>query len=253
MPRQIFPQELVEILSGLLLKPEIFGELDSPEKHQAFMLDIGRVVADHCGGEINGVAEPAGKEFNLSEEWSQPYLSVSPNDSLPSLLNNVWAYYDGPSGWEDDFLDCDHVDAGEPLTEKEIKAVRQQLQSLLSNIALSQQNAQSFIFQLTDWRVAGGKKAEEGDDRPYTAMFQLGNQSTIKIKDKSGKCALEVAIEIDKGVPSVRLDPNGESDILYVHSAQGGLVLTPSYQDSRFESAKEDRYTHNDNLSLVIR
>lgn len=53
MSKQIFPHELAEIVTGLLVKPELLGELDSPQKHQAFMLDIGRVVAEHCGGEAN--------------------------------------------------------------------------------------------------------------------------------------------------------------------------------------------------------
>ncbi|HIE4904615.1 TPA: hypothetical protein ACXNK4_005408 [Klebsiella pneumoniae] len=46
MTKQILPNELAEIVTGLLIKPELLGELDSREAHQAFMLDIGRVIAD---------------------------------------------------------------------------------------------------------------------------------------------------------------------------------------------------------------
>ncbi|BAS43780.1 hypothetical protein KOJKO3_p1.142 (plasmid) [Klebsiella oxytoca] len=42
MTKQILPNELAEIVTGLLIKPELLGELDSREAHQAFMLDIGR-------------------------------------------------------------------------------------------------------------------------------------------------------------------------------------------------------------------
>ena len=49
MTKQILPNELAEIVTGLLIKPELLGELDSREAHQAFMLDIGRVIAYHCG------------------------------------------------------------------------------------------------------------------------------------------------------------------------------------------------------------
>lgn len=46
MTKQILPNELAEIVTGLLIKPELLGELDSREAHQAFMLDIGRVIAE---------------------------------------------------------------------------------------------------------------------------------------------------------------------------------------------------------------
>ena len=57
MTKQILPNELAEIVTGLLIKPELLGELDSREAHQAFMLDIGRVIADHCGGRVNGITD----------------------------------------------------------------------------------------------------------------------------------------------------------------------------------------------------
>ncbi len=44
MYKLVSPRELTEIITGLLLKPELLGELDSPEKHRMFMADLGRVV-----------------------------------------------------------------------------------------------------------------------------------------------------------------------------------------------------------------
>lgn len=46
MTKQILPNELAEIVTGLLIKPELLGELDSREAHQAFMLDItyGQII-----------------------------------------------------------------------------------------------------------------------------------------------------------------------------------------------------------------
>lgn len=66
MTKQILPNELAEIVTGLLIKPELLGELDSREAHQAFMLDIGRVIADHCGGRVNGITDG---------DVAKPYLS----------------------------------------------------------------------------------------------------------------------------------------------------------------------------------
>ena len=37
MTKQILPNELAEIVTGLLIKPELLGELDSREAHQSFM------------------------------------------------------------------------------------------------------------------------------------------------------------------------------------------------------------------------
>ncbi len=58
MYKLVSPRELTEIITGLLLKPELLGELDSPEKHRMFMADLGRVVAEHCGGLVNSVVLP---------------------------------------------------------------------------------------------------------------------------------------------------------------------------------------------------
>jgi hypothetical protein len=51
MTKQILPNELAGIVTGLV-NPVLLGELDSREAHQNFMQDIGRVVADYCGGRI---------------------------------------------------------------------------------------------------------------------------------------------------------------------------------------------------------
>lgn len=61
MYKLVSPRELTEIITGLLLKPELLGELDSPEKHRMFMADLGRVVAEHCGGLVNSVVLPEQK------------------------------------------------------------------------------------------------------------------------------------------------------------------------------------------------
>ncbi len=128
MSKQIFPKELAEIVTGLLVNPSLLGELETAEKHRAFMLRIGSVVADYCGGDAWTVHK-GGTDINyLSDENSSPYLSVSPNDSLPSLHQNVWAYHD-PSGWEDE-EEVD-IDKEEPLDESKIAVMRSKLQTLL--------------------------------------------------------------------------------------------------------------------------
>ena len=147
MSKQITPNEIAEIVCGLLIKPELLGELDSPEKHMEFMADIGRVVADHCGGHINGVGDPSVPDGSyMADEYAQPLLSVSPTDSLPSLHNNVWSAYDTEADWEEQ----EGIDQGTELTRHQIQATRTKLQNLLSNSGLNQgmnQHSESASFE----------------------------------------------------------------------------------------------------------
>lgn len=41
MAKLISTRELATIITALLVKPELLGELDSPEKHRALMEDLG--------------------------------------------------------------------------------------------------------------------------------------------------------------------------------------------------------------------
>jgi len=104
------------------------GALDSREQHQNFMLDIGRVVADYCGGTANWINEQDFEDNYLSDDTRSPMLSVSPNDSLPSLNRNVWALFD-TSGWEGE--EVDGIEIGEPMSQKEISDLKMKLQALL--------------------------------------------------------------------------------------------------------------------------
>ncbi|TJY57148.1 hypothetical protein E4T66_17200 [Sinimarinibacterium sp. CAU 1509] len=98
MSKQILPAHLAAIVSTLLTDPQALGELDSEDTFLRFFEAIGQVVADHCGGTINGVS-PALCPGSVEAD-GQPMLSVSPSESLPSMTENVWAPYD-PEGWAD--------------------------------------------------------------------------------------------------------------------------------------------------------
>ncbi len=102
MSKQILPKELAEIVTILLTNPSSVGELDSLKSYEGFMLRVGEAVAEFCGGEINGVNSPIGRPIAVRQDADEndvPMLSVSPNDSLPSIKENVWSKYD-PEGWE---------------------------------------------------------------------------------------------------------------------------------------------------------
>lgn len=121
MPKKITAPDLAEIVTGLLLKPEMMNALETPNAQENFMRDIGRVVAEYCGGEIetidSGITSPV-------------HLVVVQNERLPSLQNNVWSYHD-IDGWKDEAIDG--VKMGEPVTLDDSKSARRELQAALIN------------------------------------------------------------------------------------------------------------------------
>lgn len=249
MSKQILPHELAEIVTGLLVKPELFGELDSLEKHQAFILDIGRVVADHCGGEANWVNATVVAEEETPNQYEQPLLSVSPNGSLPSLHNNVWSYHDA-EGW-DDYIESDSPESLSPVS---IAHTRCELQGLLSNAGLSNGKPQTLDFSMVDWRVPENTDLEEiGDDRCYSVTAYIGNQCALEFLDDKGEPRLGLMLEINHGVPALHIDVDGGDALLHIHATNGGLVLTPDNYSSRFQSAELNRFSYNDKSSVLIR
>ena len=98
MYKLVSPRELTEIITGLLLKPELLGELDSPEKHRMFYGRFrpggGRTLWRSgkqrrlAGAEVT---VPDGLPLNgqpvryLGIKESIPHLLVEPDASLPSL------------------------------------------------------------------------------------------------------------------------------------------------------------------------
>lgn len=116
MTKQILPNELAEIVTGLLIKPELLGELDSREAHQAFMLDIGRVIADHCGGRVNGITDGDVAQPYLSDIECTPTLHIEPDDRLPSTERNVWSNYH-VEAWADEDRKLSSTGRSETLTE----------------------------------------------------------------------------------------------------------------------------------------
>ncbi len=89
MTKQILPAELAEIVTALLVKPELLGELDTRVAHQEFMKAIGCVVADFCGGIVNGVTDGDISSPYLSDVYSTPCLGwIGPYISIHFLSLN---------------------------------------------------------------------------------------------------------------------------------------------------------------------
>ncbi|KRW83676.1 hypothetical protein [Marinobacter sp. P4B1] len=135
MAKQIYFPELAQIVSTLLVRPDLLGELDDASLHERFAASIAEVVADYCGGLVNGVngcdvpCSPLDEEGRVSEMGST--VSIDPSDSLPSLNRNVWSLYDC-QGWEGYEMD---VEDGQPYAGVEEQEIIQHMQKALRQIA----------------------------------------------------------------------------------------------------------------------
>lgn len=247
MTKQILPAELAEIVTALLVKPELLGELDTRVAHQEFMKAIGCVVADFCGGIVNGVTDGDISSPYLSDVYSTPCLHIEADDRLPSLEQNVWANYH-IEGWKEaDVLEAVSV----PAT---VKSQRADIQGMLSNAGLALGIEQQLKLKMADWRIAEGcELLHEEDERPYTATLHIANQISLELEDESGEPSFGVRLEINHGVPALHLNVAGGDILLHMHVAQGGLILTPDHSGVQIGSAEPDRHSYHDDASLLVR
>ena len=116
MAKQIPFPELAQIVATLINRPDVLGEVSELDTHRRFVQDIAEVVADYCGGTINGVYDgdlPAdafeGEKMPLVAALNDDgsTVSVSPNESMGSLRRNVWSLFcsrdwDGETGGAED-------------------------------------------------------------------------------------------------------------------------------------------------------
>lgn len=246
MTKQIQPRDLAEIVTGLLLKPELLNALNSPAKHKAFMLDISEIVAKHCGGEINGISDgleecPSGENY-LSDAFTSPYISVSPNHEIDYTAKNAWSFHDF-EGWNA------YVD--KPFMTLETLNLRSMIQSLLLNYP-EKHFPYGIKTKMNDWQISEGNSIPDADQREYDVEFCIGNQTFIEIKH-ANEIFLGLIIEINNGVPCIHLDVDGSANVLHIHAAQGGFVLTPDSSSTTFAPAELDRYAYKCNNSLVLK
>lgn len=107
---------------------------------------------------------------------------------------------------------------------------------------------------MADWRIAEDSELlHEDDGRPYTATLHIVNQTSLKLMDETGEPCFGVLVEINHGVPALHLNVAGGDNLLHIHVAQGGLVLTPDHTGVQIGCAEPDRYAYHDKRSLLVR
>ena len=250
MSKKISPSELAEIVCGLLMKPELLGELDTPKQHQAFMLDIGRVVANHCGGDAFDIDDPKSQEgFYMANENNVPLLSVSPPKRFPYLQKSVWSNYDCYAE------EGDNVNPIVSASDKRsIENDRAALMALMSNNALQDGMNQSFEYPMIDWRVSEQVDIPVSKDKtPYTARIELGNQSYVEVQNDQKETVFGLMFEINKGVPSLCLRTLEDDNLLLINAVDGELILTPDDSRGKFEPVPTSQYTYDCSNAIKIR
>jgi len=186
MSKQIPPNELAEIVVGLLNKPELFNELTTPLKHQEFMLDIGKVIAFHTGGNITRVNDADTHDNYLSDDYSSPLLAVVEYENT-----QLWKAFDVQA-------DCEiHEEEMNALRQEDVE-LRQRLQTLLIG-------DETFIpFQLSetsdehDPQTVGGQFMFNAD----SVHFRFDGHSDHGSQDDKG---IQISFDLFEGQIDIRI------------------------------------------------
>lgn len=240
--------ELAELVTGLLLKPELVGELDSPDHRSRFFEDVARVVASHCGGVIDGVVtvDPSGDDGTTGP---QTRLSVSPDDALSSLEQNVWSMF-APAAWGADNGQSGHEGAAIPSVSCARR--RATLRGLLAGQGVEDGKDSLIEANVRDWRIRDGEPVDQqGDEAPYTMQVWLGDQVSIDFL-RDGEIVSTTFVEIDLGCPTVHLSAGGDP-ALHVRTVESRLVMTPDASDARpCRIDSPDRYCYHATNAMLL-
>ncbi|EBG2148424.1 hypothetical protein FIP36_16905 [Salmonella enterica] len=253
MAKYLTPNELGEIVCGLLVKPSLFGELKTPELHKAFIEELGQLVTKHCGGQIESVIMPYTGDADghyvepveyMTAPESIPYLVVKPDNDMPSLINNVWRFM-APDGWLDEIKKLKEESPCDLPTHTECSEVRYALQRLLIPSNLSRFNLKEQVVRMQDCRY-DDEDLKPGDDKVYTVTAALGGNAQLAVQDHKGKYVFGATFTIENDVPALHINP-GDTDAasLHVHAAHGGLILAPGSLNHEFEISPVDRFTYD--------
>ncbi len=79
----------------------------------------------------------------------------------------------------------------------------------------------------------------------YHAQVTVGNQISIDIKDEQNEPSIGMMIEISCGTPAIHIDLDGGDNVIHIHKACDGLVVTPETNVTieECEPGSSDNYT----------
>jgi hypothetical protein len=234
MPKFITPLEISEIVTGLLVKPDLFNELSDQATWEQFFSEITETVARYCGGEVIGLADARNPS-----EGQQVAAAVLPTDKLRNGSDCVWAAYDEP--WTPDELNAAWLEPGQPLTKEDANAKRMAVRSL--NLSSTQVSLQDWDTSLTD-------------PAQYNVKITTADNIIMDVAspNDSEKQVFTVLFEVSKGVPAIHLyQGEDESPALHIHAAPQGLVLSPDSDDVQIVRCEPCTHSYDIAGSLLVK
>jgi len=220
MPKQIIPNELAEIVSALLVKPSLLGELDSLESYHNFVQEIGQVVADFCGGQVNGIPTD-----DPIDEKGVPLLIVSPNDSLPSMSNNVWSYFD-LTGW--DCPGTPEISDGVPMSPGEINATRKKMQRLLMSEGVTDKKVMRCHLPTS---ASTDQPNDDTNTPTANLVFTLEDKASMSVFDDKGDLSVSVTVSL-KEAPHVSIAMPSKKAKWFIDQIPNEVFIYPE-EDAR--------------------
>lgn len=127
------------------------------------------------------------------------------------------------------------------------------LQVELSRVEMLGSESVTVSRTITDWKISDRREPveEPDDDVPHKLTAIIGNQIYIDVEKDEDNYRLGVIIEIDKGVPTVHIATEEDSNIIHIHCVDHNLIITPS-SDVQFSNADVDKFSYNSNTSLSV-
>lgn len=237
--RYLPPIELAALVSTLLVNPDAAGKHGlTPDDYVGFVNDVGNLLSDRFGGKAIGCEHGSSPPENLSaetlaDEDNRPYFGIQETEFLKGNPENIFRTFDDQS----------NADA----CERKIDS----LCAELANARLAAGHTLHFKLPMQDWRMVEGDGHDDpdlqpGDDKEYTAEFKLGNAPSFNIADSTPESdVVDGSVEINKGVPNIRIGKGGDP-LIDAFSVTEGYVVNRGDGISSISSAQPSRYTYNE-------
>lgn len=241
MAKKILPNELAEIVTALLIDPDIIGEMPDQDRHAMFMKNIGQVVANYCGGFVEGVGE--------GDAELPGTLSLARTEECDTGSHTgAWALHD-IDGWDMD--DSEFIGESKAQEIQSMNQTRGAIVGLLVNKAIEQGVQPRLHFDLKDWD--SGTSDDEAT-HSLTMLVGAANQPAwlIIVNKETGE-GMEVAIEINKGVPALHIGNNDQMHMHVHRLSENNFTLTPDNKHCTFDKPDAGECPYNDSRTIALR
>lgn len=162
MSKQLYPFDLAEITSTLLIDPKKLGVDITEEQHMQFVEEIAIAITNNFDGIVNCISQREDpKGTYLSDIYNMPIVSISPSfdcDDTVFKFNDV-------IGWEDEDLSFDMP------TQEQANEFRLAVPTLFSNNSTK-------LYEVSFYIVEKGENPEDGT---ITATYETEKDAYLRL------------------------------------------------------------------------